>query len=206
VKVGAFILIAALPEFVSVTDFCPLALPTVTVPHVSEVGDTVTLPLETAVPVPESAAVSAVELLLLVMLNVAEREPAAVGVKTTLAVQVAEAARAVPQVVEEIEKSAGSVPERDGALRVTELPLVFEIVTVCEVLFASTLTLPKDTVLGEMVTLPVPVPDNETSWGLPEPVSVITSVAVRVPVVVGLNKTVTVQVADAARVVPQVFW
>jgi len=119
---------------------------------------------------------------------------------------VAEAARAVPQVVEEIEKSAGSVPERDGALRVTELPLVFEIVTVCEVLFASTLTLPKDTVLGEMVTLPVPVPDNETSWGLPEPVSVITSVAVRVPVVVGLNKTVTVQVADAARVVPQVFW
>ena len=161
VNLMLLILTAELPVLVSVTDFAPLVLPTATDPHVTEVGETLTLPVGLAEPAPERELESAVEFS--VMLNVAEREPVAAGEKMTAAVQLEDAARLVPQVVDETEKSPGSVPEKDGVLSVTELDVVFETVMVWALLLDPTVTLPKDNVEGAMVTLPVPVPDTETS-------------------------------------------
>ena len=48
-------------------------------------------------------------------------------------------------------------------------------------------------------------PDSVTTCGLPLPESAKDSVAVRVPLTVGLNATLTEQLADAARLVPQVM-
>lgn len=65
--------------------------------------------------------------------------------------------------------------------------------------------LPKDNEEGAMVTLPVPVPDTETSCGLVGSLSVKTRAAVRTPVETGLNRMVVVQLAAGARLLPQVF-
>lgn len=48
-----------------------------------------------------------------------------------------------------------------------------------------------------------PVPDNATVCGLLPAASENVSVAVSAPVVVGLNRTLTVQLAEAARLSPQ---
>src|SRR5690348_10418709 len=53
---------------------------------------------------------------------------------------------------------------------------------------------------------PSPRPVSATCWGLFPASSLKLRVAVRVPEAVGLKRTVTVQLADAARVEPQVFW
>jgi len=50
-----------------------------------------------------------------------------------------------------------------------------------------------------------PVPDNDAVWGLLPAVSETVRVALREPDVVGLNTTVTAQLADAARLAPQVM-
>ena len=51
----------------------------------------------------------------------------------------------------------------------------------------------------------IPVPDRLTDWGLPPPSSLKSSVVVRAPVAVGLNVTLTVQLAPAPKVLPQVL-
>ena len=109
-----FMVMAALPEFVSVTVFSPLWLPTATLFHESEVGETMIAP-----PVPLSATVSGVELALLVMLQVPESVPDVEGANAMFAVQLADAASVEVQVVEEAEKSVGS--ESAPVLSVTEL-------------------------------------------------------------------------------------
>jgi len=50
-----------------------------------------------------------------------------------------------------------------------------------------------------------PEPDSATVCGLPEPESANDSVAVRVPLTVGLKTTLAEQLADGARLVPQVL-
>lgn len=68
--------------------------------------------------------------------------------------------------------------------------------------------MPNDILDGLVVTLPpvlVPSPDSATVCGLPLPLSAKSSVAVLVPVVVGAKRTLTVQVAEAAKLVPHVF-
>lgn len=73
-------------------------------------------------------------------------------------------------------------------------------------------TVPNDKLIGDTLTWPietlesVPVPDSEISWELVEPLLVMTSVADRVAVAMGLKITVMLHVADGARVVPHVFW
>ncbi len=51
----------------------------------------------------------------------------------------------------------------------------------------------------------VPVPDKGTCCGLPAALSVTLSAALRVPVAVGLNVTLIVQLAAAASELPQVY-
>lgn len=61
--------------------------------------------------------------------NVADRAPDAVGLKTTVALQLAEAARVAPQVLAEIVKSPAFVPDIATLLMVMdEVPRFFSVV------------------------------------------------------------------------------
>lgn len=66
----------------------------------------------------------------------------------------------------------------------------------------------KDKLPGDTVTLPddppVATPETATCCGLLPALSVKLRAAVRVPEAVGLKRMVTVQLADAAKVEPQV--
>ena len=59
--------------------------------------------------------------------------------------------------------------------------------------------------VGERLTAETPEPVRLVVWGLPEALSVTVRVAVRVPVAVGLNVTLIVQLDAAATLVPQVL-
>jgi len=85
-----------------------------------------------------------------------------------------------------------------------ELPLLVNC-TLLVALLLPTTTLPNDTLAGLNVTGGVPVPESATAWGLFFALSVIESVPVRVPVAVGVNVTLIVQLAPTATDVPQVF-
>jgi hypothetical protein len=119
-----------------------------------------------------------------VKVRVAERVPAAEGLNTTLTEQVALTARLAPQALLEIVKSA----EVDRAA-----------------LLEPTFMEPNARDVGETEAPTVPRPESATVCGLPVPVSLKFRVAVRVPVVVGAKTTLTVQLLDARRLVPQVF-
>ena len=143
-----------------------------------------------------------------VKLRVADRAPVAVGLKTTVAVQLAEAAKLAPQVLDEMLKSPEFVPVMASLLMVMEALPRFLSVVVCDGLEDPTFTLPKARLVGLTLAPLVdvePVPVRVAVCGLLLVVSEIESVAVRVPVVPGLNTTVTVQLADAARLAPQVL-
>ena len=139
--------------------------------------------------------------------SVAVRVPLAVGLKTTLAEQLAEAARLVPQVLLLMAKSPALVPPS-----VTPLMVMDEVVPLLRVadwaeLVDPTAVAGKPIAAGDTVTLPPevlpPVPDRDTVCGLLLAESAIVSVADRVPVVVGLNSTDTPQLAEAATLEPQ---
>ena len=91
--------------------------------------------------------------------------------KAILAVQLANAARLDPQVVEVTAKTAGFAPEIHPELRVTEFAVPFETVMVRDALLEPALTLPKDRLLGVALTL-VPSPDRGTCCGLLDALSV----------------------------------
>lgn len=198
--------------FVSVTDSIPLAEPTATLPKFRLVGFTLADPLTALPPVPESGTLSAVELLLTVMLQVAENDPMVAGLNVIEAAQLAAAVRVGPQELEVILKSPAFVPDIAPAPSVTESDVPFVIVIDCVLLAVPLVTVPNDKLIGDTLTWPietlesVPVPDSEISWELVEPLLVMTSVADRVAVAMGLKITVMLHVADGARVVPQVFW
>jgi hypothetical protein len=59
--------------------------------------------------------------------------------------------------------------------------------------------------VGETDAPTVPRPERATVWGLGTALSLKFRVAVRVPVVVGANTTLTVQLLDGAKLIPQVF-
>jgi hypothetical protein len=121
--------------------------------------------------------------------------------KTTLVVQLAPAASVVPHPNDEI---------ANCALTPAPVTLIAELVpfvstTLCAELVVPTAWVPKFRLVGETVTAPVvvlpPVPVSKVDCVPAE--SVTTSVEVRVPVAVGVNVTDTVQLAPAARLVPQ---
>lgn len=112
---------------VSVADFPAPVCPIATEAQEMDVGDTEVEPAE---PDPESATVSGVALLLLVMDQDADSEPMIDGVNVTDAVQVADAASDEPQVVDDCAKSAALEPEIAGAVRETALEVVLDRVMV----------------------------------------------------------------------------
>ncbi len=72
-------------------------------------------------------------------------------------------------------------------------------------LVVPTTWFPKARVAGVSVTGSTPFPVRETVCGLLVALSVTVTVPVRVPVVVGVNVTLILQFAPAARVLPQLF-
>lgn len=134
-----------------------LVVPSLTVPKVNAAGEAVTAPpLE---PVPESATVNGVGLVLVVMLNTAFSAEVVVGLNVMKATQLADTPRLEPQFVDATAKSAAFPPVMLSALRVMEL--VVELVTVmdCELLVLPSATMPKDNEAGVALAIPeVPSP------------------------------------------------
>ena len=87
----------AVPLFVSVTNWLALAVPTFTLPNASDVALSVTAGAVVLVPEPESGTVCGDPDALSATLIEAVLVPVAVGVNTTVMVQVAPAATLVPQ-------------------------------------------------------------------------------------------------------------
>jgi hypothetical protein len=124
------------------------------------------------------------------------------------AVHEPEAARLVLQVLLDIRKSAGFVPEIAMLLIVIEELVPFERVTAFAALLEPTAVLLKVRLVGFGNTLPegaVPVPVSATFWGLPLAESLKFKVAERAPVVVGAKMMFAVQLAEAASVDPHVL-
>ena len=85
--------------------------------------------------------------------------------KRSVVVQLADLARLEPQVVDEMEKSPGFVPESAPAVSVTEFAVPLVMVAETEALLDPVLTLPKAMLLGDIVTVPevlAPVPKSAT--------------------------------------------
>ncbi len=138
--------------------------------------------------------------------NAAARDPEAVGLNAIAMVQLADAARLLPQLLLEIKKSPGLVPVTAMLLIVMEEPVPLLKVADCDVLLDPTMTLPNERDVGLMLTAPlIPNPVSVTVCGLELSESLKFSVAVRVPVVVGAKMMFTVQLVEAASVAPQVW-
>ena len=128
--------------------------------------------------------------------------PFLVGEKVTPTVQVAPGAILVPQVLLDIAKCVVTTMLE----KVSETFWSLVRITVLGKLVLRKTTLPKFKVLVESVTgLPLPVPVRLTTWGLPEALSVKVREPVKVPTAVGENSTPTLQLAPAARLVPQLL-
>lgn len=157
------------------------------------------------VPEPESATLCGLPVAESAKLSVALRVPAAVGLKTTDAVQFAEAARLAPHVFAEMLKSVAFVPEIATLLIVIEELCPFDSFAACAALVLPTAVAANVRLVGLAVTPPGANPVSVTVCGLFVAESVKFRVAARFPVAIGAKTTFAVQLADAASEVPHVF-
>ena len=200
-------LIELVPLFVSVTAFAAPLLPTATDTQFRLVGETEALP-EPVAPVPDSAIFCGLLLALSVKVRVALLAPEAPGLKVTETVQFDEAARLLPQVLLEIEKSPAFVPEIAMLLIVIDEVCPLDKVADFAALVEPVVTLPNPIDVGLAETVPlveVPRPVSATVCGLPLPESLKFKVALREPAAVGPKVIFTVQLEDAASDAPQVL-
>jgi hypothetical protein len=174
------------------------------------VGDKVTAGVPPALaPVPVRETVCGLPVALSVIETFAVRVPAAVGVKVTLIVQLALAFTLPPQVLVSA-KSPLLVPVIAMLVRESAAEPLLVSVTFCAALVVFTVWLAKVRLAGDSVTAGVPpalapVPVRETVCGLPVALSVIETFAVREPAAVGVNVKLTVQLALAFTLPPQVL-
>jgi hypothetical protein len=120
----------------------------------------------------------------------------AVGVKVTVMVQVPLAGTLEQLLV--WEKSPGLAPVSATSVTESAWPDALLVsVTVCGALLVPTVTVPKFRLAGEKETT-VPTPVSETVCGLPAALSVMDTVPVLVPLLVGLNAARIVQFAPGA--------
>ena len=199
----------ALPELVTVTVWAALVVPIVCLPKFRLVGDTLTdaePPPELLTPLPVRLRIWGLFGALSEMLTVPVRVPVAVGVKMTVIEQLLPAASELPQ-SPELGSNAKSPVMVKAALNVNEEVPPFLTVAVPTALGVPTVVLGNVSGLGVMVTLdevdeaPVPV---RLAVCVPA-LSATESAATRVPVAVGLNVTLIVHAAAAAKEAPQVW-
>ena len=138
----------------------------------------------------------------------AVKAPAAAGLNSIDTVQLAPAASDVLQVVADLTNELALIPVMVSEVSVRAAVPVFLTVTVWAAVVVPTLVEAKAMLVGDNVTAgavaAVPVPVNLTDWGEPEALSATERAAVKAPAAAGLNSTETVQLAPAAREVPQV--
>lgn len=119
-------------------------------------------------PAPDSTTVCGLPVAESLNDSVAVRVPLTVGLKTTLAEQVAEAPRLVPQVFELKAKSPGFAPPIATLLMLIDEEVLFVNVALCGELVDPTAVAGKASEVGETVTEPVGAyPDNATLSGVP---------------------------------------
>lgn len=163
--------------------------------------------ITSCVPSPESELVCGLPVALSAMLRAAVREPAAPGVKDIVMAQFAPAANEEPQVLFSV-KSVALAPVMVMPVILKAALPVFESVTTCDPLATSTGSFPKETLEGEALAVGLalaPVPERLTLCGLPVALSVKVRAAVCAPLAAGLKDTLTVQLAPAATLEPQVL-
>lgn len=160
-------------------------------------------PFSIYIPVPPRATICGLPTPLSLMERVALRAPVAVGLKTTLKVQLAPPATDDPQVLV-CEKSFGFVPMMVTLVIVSAVVPTLVRVTVFAALLCPTPVDGKFSTVGDRNTV-VPVPVKGTVCGLPPPVSLMETVALRVPLAVGVKVTLIVQLAPAPSEEPQVL-
>jgi len=154
-------------------------------------------------PVPESDTVCGLPAALSVMVRVAVRDPAAIGEKIKVIVQLPPAAIPVPQVLV-WEKSPALTPVIVMLEIVSGPPPVFDGVMLCDEVVPTAVP-PKMTGVARFRIGTTPLPVSETDSGLSEALSVIVTDAVRVPVAVGVNVTLIAQLAPATTELPHVL-
>jgi hypothetical protein len=121
---------AVVALLVKVAAFGEPPAPTATDTQLMADGAAAAVPVEAPVPVPDSATVCGLPVPVSVKPRVALRAPATVGPKTMFAVQLAAAARLVPQVLLNIVKSPGLAPEIAMLLMVmAAVPLFVSVAT-----------------------------------------------------------------------------
>src|SRR5581483_1064745 len=176
------------PALVSVTLCGALVVFVVCVPKVSVPGDSVTTGGGGATPVPLKATVCGLPLPLSVRVSVAVRAPVPAGVKVTLIVHAA-LAGSVAGLSGQVVVTANSLalgPVTARLVRVSAPGPALVSVTLCGALVVFVVCVPKVSVPGDSVTTggggATPVPLKATVCGLPLPLSVRVSVAVRAPV------------------------
>jgi hypothetical protein len=128
------------------------------------------------------------------------------GVKATPIEQLAPAATELPQESATSAKSAAFVPVivRLLIFNTVSVPLVNVVIWV--LLITAISWFGKERLVGDTLTVAeVPVPLRLRDWGLPLAVSVKLTEADRLPLAVGSNVTLIVQLAPTATELPQVF-
>lgn len=199
-------LIAAVFPLVRITAFWPLRVPVATAAQLRLEGETALAPVDD--PTPESATTCGLLVAESAKLRLAVRVPAAPGRNTTLAMQVPEIARLVPQVVLEIAKSDAFGPVTAMLVILMDAPGPFDNVTDCAGLLVPTNVEENERLAGDadaVAGVVPPTPESATICGLPGAESVKFRLAVRVPEALGLNTSVAEQLAPTERLAPHVL-
>jgi hypothetical protein len=185
------------PVFFTVTTLAALVVPSVCAANVSVVGVAVTI--TGAVPVPVSFTVCGEFVALSMTVTVPVSVPAAWGVNVTVTEQLAPALRVAGQLL-----VCAKSPVDAIVIGVATVPVSFTVTTL-PALVVPTICAANVSLAGVAVTMTTaatPVPVSFTVCGEFVAVSVIVSVPVRVPAVVGVNVTLTVQLAGDGPNVP----
>lgn len=178
--------------------------PRAALPKETLAGLAVTTPL---VPKPDTAMVCGLLLSESVKFKIAVRVPVAVGPKRMFALQLVAGASVAPQVLLKTVKSPGFVPLKVRLPILIAAPFPFVKVTVFWPLLLPIATAAQVRLAGETELAPPddPEPERGTICGLLVAESTKFRLAVRVPAAAGLKIIVTVQLAETARVPPQVL-
>ena len=191
------------PVLVRVTDWEELDDPTLVGAKVRLVGFRVATGALEDPPVPLSETFCGLAPPVSEIVSEAVRKPEAAGVKITVKVQFAPAANEFPQLFDWL-NSVGSAPVMAIDVMVTELELTLLMTTFIGLLVWPRFTVPKFKLDGTRL-MAVPVPVRDTVCGLFGAVSLMFRLPLAVPICVGVNVTLIVQLAPAATEDPQLF-
>src|SRR5579864_2543192 len=151
-------------------------------------------------PVPDRLATWGLWSALSVTVSVPILFPVAEGLNATLMLHVPLAGKLLPQVL-----VSSKSPTAAMLVIATAVPRLLVNVTNWAVLVVPAGWLLKLRLLGESLTGGLPVPRKATVCGLPAALSMTVIAPVRVPVAVGVNVMLMVQLAPTATKLPQVF-